>query len=486
MTYLISDTLLLTFQLVPQRRFPVPRPAPPNDLQMPVKLSAIGVTNAKPKSQRYEIADSEQPGLRLVVQPSGAKSWAFRYERADSAAEKGARGKSVKVTLGRAAGPGALSLQQARNAANDARRLRSTGKDPADQRRAERAAEAARIEAEEKEARRRDDTVALVLERYYHNHVNGLKSAREVKRILSRELAGWHRRRIDDITRADAFKLLETIERRAPIIANRTRAHARTFFKWCIARGLIEVNPFEHTTAATKEVARDRVLSDVELRLLLVAKDQMEWPWQQFLEVLLLTGQRREEVAGMLWSELDLDGTEPLWMLGRDRAKNGQAHAVPLAPAVVELLHGIDRVQITETIDGATTTKESPFVFTTTGRTSVSGFSKAKATLIDAMHEIACKEATERGDDASAIKPAEFRLHDLRRTFATTAARLRVDVGVIERVLNHKMQGVMAVYQRYQFLPEKRHALNVWADHLASLTTARGVNVVQFKAGARE
>ena len=109
---------------------------------MPVKLSAKAIEHAPPRATRYEIADSEQPGLRLVVQPSGVKSWVYRYEREDR--------KSVKITLGRAGGPGALSLSEARNAANDARRLRSTGGDPADRRKAEKRAEAARIAEEER------------------------------------------------------------------------------------------------------------------------------------------------------------------------------------------------------------------------------------------------------------------------------------------------------------------------------------------------
>lgn len=190
---------------------------------MPVKLSALAVSNAKAKLQRYEIADSEQPGLRLVVQPSGVKSWAYRYERED--------GTAVKVTLGRATGPGSLTLQHARNAANDARRLRATGKDPADQRRSERAAEAARVAAEEKEARRRDDTIERVLTRFYQDHVDGLKSAHEVKRLLNKELKGWKRRRVDEISRAEAIKLIDAIKARgAATTANRTRANARKFF----------------------------------------------------------------------------------------------------------------------------------------------------------------------------------------------------------------------------------------------------------------
>ncbi len=120
---------------------------------------AVTVSNAQKKASRYEIADSVQPGLRLIVQPSGVKSWAFRYERTD--------GATKRVTLGRAAGPGALTLAEARNAANDANRQRATGVDPADIKRAERAAQAERSKTAELEARRKDATVEKVLGRYY-------------------------------------------------------------------------------------------------------------------------------------------------------------------------------------------------------------------------------------------------------------------------------------------------------------------------------
>ncbi|ABD08002.1 Phage integrase [Rhodopseudomonas palustris HaA2] len=442
----------------------------------PAPLTPFAIANAKPKPTRYEISDGGHAGLRVIVQPSGIKSFVFRYKRGT-----GEAAKNVRIMLGRAAGPGALTLRQAREAADSHRRLKLTGADPADQRRVERAANLARIRAEEIENRRKDDTVALVLERYFKSHVNGLLSARETKRILTRELSGWARRRIDHVSRADAVKLLEAIqERDKPILANRTRAHASKFFKWCIEKGLLEINPFEHTTRAAKEIARDRVLSDAELRILLLANDRLEWPWREYIAVLLMLGQRREEVAGMRWDALDLDCAEPVWLMAASRYKNGQPHAVPLPAAVVSILRSIGRMHFTEIIDGAPTLKESPFVFTTTGRTAISGFSKAKVQLTGIMHEIACGEAKARGESTATIEKIEWRLHDLRRTMATTMARLKINVVTIERVLGHKMQGVMAVYQRYDYLPEKLHALTVWNDHIARIVAPQQSNVVRM------
>lgn len=437
---------------------------------MSVKLTAVFVTNAKPKENRHEIADTEQPGLRLVVQPTGVKSWVYRYERDD--------GKSVKVTLGRATGSGALSLQQARNAANDARRLRSLGKDPAAHRKAEHAAELAKIEADQKEARRKDDVVERVLDRFYADHVDNLKSAREVKRLLDKEVRPtWKGRRVDDIARADAIKLIDNIKARgAATLANRTRANARKFFNWCIEKGLVDSNPFERTAPAKSEVARERVLDDEEVRLLSFAIDRLEWPWRQFFAIALLTAQRREEIAGMRRKELEnLTSKEPVWTLPSGRTKNRKEHAVPLARSAADIIASVPKID------------DSPLVFTTTGETAISGFSRAKAKLDSTMLDIAREEAEARGDDPEKVTLAPWRLHDLRRTAASGMARLGVPVSVVEKVLNHvsgTFAGIVSVYQRHDFLAEKRHALTAWADHVASLTRPKETNVVRMRKEA--
>ena len=422
---------------------------------MPVKLSAKAIEHAPPRATRYEIADSEQPGLRLVVQPSGVKSWVYRYEREDR--------KSVKITLGRAGGPGALSLSEARNAANDARRLRSTGGDPADRRKAEKRAEAARIAEEEREARRKDDTIENVLGRYYADHVDHLKSGREVRRVLDKELKGWSKRRVDDIQRGDAIRLLDAVKLRAPVQSKRLRAYGRHFFAWCATKELTSINPFIGT-AVVKEMPRERVLSDDELRLLLRAIDRLEWPRQQFVHLLLLTAQRLNEVGEMEWSELDLNETAPVWIMPGARVKNNTSHAVPLAPAAVEILKKMDRLA------------DTPRVF--------ASFSEAHAkNRIDrAMMELAREDAASRGEDPETVTIVPWRFHDLRRTAATTMPRLGVDVTVVERVLNHTMRGVMAVYQRHTFDREKRHALEVWSNFLTSLSATTATNVVPFRA----
>ncbi|MBR1128402.1 tyrosine-type recombinase/integrase [Bradyrhizobium iriomotense] len=420
-------------------------------------LTALAIEHAKPRAKRYALPDVGHPGLRVLVYPSGVRTFVYRFRRGDK--------QDVTVVLGPASGPGALTLAQARDAAGDARRQRAMGADPADQKRASRRAEAARIAAEEQEARRREDTVANVLARYYADHADGLKSGREVRRVLDKELKGWAKKRVDDIRRSDAIRVLDTVKVRAPIQSKRLRAYGRHFFQWCITKELVEKNPFDGT-AVVKEVPRDRVLTDDELRLLLRAIDRLEWPRRQFVHLLLLSAQRLNEVGDMEWSELDLTSDTPTWTLPGARAKNGRAHAVPLAPITVEILTSMDRV------------KDTPRVFASFSA------AHAKTRIDEVMLEIAREDAAAGGDNPEEVKIEPWRLHDLRRTAATTMPRLGVDVVTVERVLNHQMRGVMAVYQRHSFAQEKRHALNLWADFLTSLTAVRESNVVPFKAEA--
>jgi len=418
---------------------------------MPRALTAVAVANAKPSTARREIADGATPGLRVVIQPSGSKSWIFRYELG---------GRGVKLTLGPAVGPGSLTLAEARQKAGDARKSLTTGNDPSAERKAVRAAAMAQREAERSEAvtaeRRQDDLIESVVDRYVARQVSRMKSAQEVKRLLEKEVKGpWRGRLVTEIDRADVLKLVEGIaDRGAGTTANRTLANLKAFFNWCVDRGILEVSPAERVKRPKDEVSRDRVLSDPELRLVVLALRQLDWPWREFLSLTLLTGQRREEIAGMRWSEVDLDASDPVWVLPAARVKNGKIHAVPLVPAVVALIRDARRIEGSE------------FVLTTTGDTSVSGFSRAKAALDARMLKVARDEAEKQGADPERVTIAPWRLHDLRRTAASGMARAGISVAVVEKVLNHvsgTFGGIVGVYQRHDFAAEKRHALEAWA-----------------------
>jgi integrase len=179
--------------------------------------------------------------------------------------------------------------------------------------------------------------------------------------------------------------------------------------------------------------------------------------------LLALTGQRRREVAAMEWQELALSGANPLWSLPASRTKNGRAHDVPLAAAAVRILQTVPRIR----------GNEARFVFTTTGNTPVSGFSRAKTFLDRQMLAIARSEA----QAPEKVKLQPWRVHDLRRTSASGMARLGVALAVVERTLNHvsgTFSGIVGVYQRHDFAEEKRAALRRWADSLTELAGGNG------------
>jgi integrase len=209
---------------------------------------------------------------------------------------------------------------------------------------------------------------------------------------------------------------------------------------WALDRGMIDLNPIAGLKPPHKEKARERVLSDLELASLMAVADIEGYPFGYAIKLLVLTGQRRSEVAEMKWLEIDLEGRT--WTIPGSRSKNGHAHEVPLSAAAINVIRSLPRFL------------NSEYVFTTTGRSPISGFGRAK----------------NRFDDVLGF--AEWRTHDLRRTTASGMARLGVGPHVIEKVLNHKtgiISGVAAVYNRYAYENEKREALERWAIHISSL-----------------
>jgi integrase len=196
-----------------------------------------------------------------------------------------------------------------------------------------------------------------------------------------------------------------------------------------------------------ERVAEHEHDGDHELALIWRAADATDYPFGPFTKLLMLTGQRREEIAGMRWSELDPDLTT--WTLPRERTKNAEPHQVPIVPWARTILAGLPRMV------------GSDLVFTTTGRTSISGFSRAKTTLDAAVTKL-----------NGGVPIAPWRIHDLRRTMATGMARLGVQLPVVEKLLNHisgSFAGVAGIYQRHDFADEKRQALEAWAQHLLTL-----------------
>ena len=183
--------------------------------------------------------------------------------------------------------------------------------------------------------------------------------------------------------------------------------------------------------------------------------------------LLTVTGQRRSEVAGLDWSELNRQ--ERIWTLPEERCKNGLTHLVPLSTMAVEILDHLAAVAVQK----KPVWPSKGLVFTTTGRTPISGFSKAKQQLDAAMLRVAKAQAAEAGENPETIEIADWRIHDLRRTMATGFQKLGIRFEVTEATLNHvsgmSRAGVAGVYQQHDWKEEKREALEKWAQHCERL-----------------
>jgi integrase len=404
---------------------------------------SVELTKSDPHG-RIEIPDGLLVGLYLVIQPSGVKSWTVRYRFA---------GRTRNMTLGRYP---ALALKDARKAAGAVRSAVAEGRDPG----AEKvAARATRSCANEHELFQQ--VTALFVDRHLKKNRRP-RYAAETERLLQREvLPRWSKRRIREIGRPDVLDLLDAIvDRGGRTTANKTLRAIRKLFNWAIDRGIVDTSPCTTVKEPLEEKSRDRVLTDDEIRWLWRACDKVGYPFGPLVKLLLLTGQRRSEVAGM--AECELDFAELLWKIPGARTKNGKPHDVPLSDGALEVLQSSPRLK-----------NKLGLRFTTTGETLVSGFSRAKYRLDKAMLELARQEAATLGRGGKKVTIAPWRLHDLRRTVASGMARLRVPLPVIEKVLNHasgSFAGIVSVYQRHDFADEKREALQAWARFVSSLT----------------
>jgi integrase len=293
---------------------------------------------------------------------------------------------------------------------------------------------------------------------------NRESTLREATRDLEYDASRkWRNRPIASITRRDVIDLVEGLAARgAGVQPNRALSRLGALFRWAVDKDRLTASPAERVRPVTQEQARDHVLSDPELRWFWRACDEIGRPFGPLAKLLLLTAQRRDEVAGMTWAEVDL--ARGVWTIPRHKAKNSREHEVQLSAAAATVLQSLPR--------------RCDLVFTTTLKTPVSGFSMSKRRIHSVMLSSRQAELGTKGD----VIP-NWTLHDLRRTATTGMARLKIPPHVVDRILNHTggaIRGVAAVYNRFEYLEERRAALEAWGRYVGGLTTPAPANVIAF------
>jgi integrase len=277
------------------------------------------------------------------------------------------------------------------------------------------------------------------IDRYLERRRPSFKPAsfRQIQRYLRDHCAPLHYLRLDQIDRRKVAAVLGEIEKSSgPVARNRTRSALSAFFNWCVSEGLLDANPVQGTAKANENGSRERVLTQEELKALWhnLGDDR----FANIVRLLLLTGQRRNEIGKLQWCEIDLP--RKLIVLSPDRTKNLRQNEVPLSRQALAILAHMPRRNTTD------------FLF---GKRGFPDWNGGKQEL----------------DQRTGIAP--WRIHDLRRTCATGMAELGIQPHIIEAVLNHvsgHKAGVAGIYNRARYEGEMRSALQRWADHLDQIT----------------
>jgi integrase len=393
-------------------------------------LTQLAVGNAKPGRTRKEIPDGGSRGLYLIVQPTGSKSWAVRY-RFDGKPDKLTLGPVLDLERGekepahpRIGAP--LTLAAARKLAAEALHKVEIGENPRETKKAgQRTAQA--IAA---------GTFQKIAESYFSREGRTLRTANDRRSTLERlvypEIGS---RPIGNIKRSEIVSLLDRIEDDSgPVMADKTLAVIRRIMRWHSSRSDEFRSPIVPGMARTKprERARERILSDEELRQVWRAAEAGGKPFDLLVMFLAATGARRAEAAELRWSELESAD----WILPAVRNKTKVELVRPLSGLARAVLAKIPH------IDGC------DYVFTTDGRRPISGFSKFK----------------ERLDEACGV--SGWTLHDLRRTARSLMSRAGVSTDHAERCLGHVIGGVRGVYDRHDFYAEKARAAEALAAQI--------------------
>ena len=450
---------------------------------------------------RREIGDGGARGLYLVIQPSGAKSWALRF--------RAASGRHVKVTLGpldlsddpadKPVLGAPLTLTAARALAAEQLRLRATGVDVA-----------GRHIADRRRARRSDEgtTFAALARQFVDDHCRRYtRRWSETARLIGLAYAGdgtatiikggladrWRDRPVTSLTGDDLYGAIDETRRLGAPGLKRARRNGPSdtmgrsmgvalskMFAWLTEHRKITVNPAIGLYKPPAPAARERVLDmglggrpADELRWFWIACDRVGEPFGTALKVLALTGCRRDEVGGMRRAELSADLA--VWTIPSGRSKNRREHKVYLPPLARDLVAAMPVIG------------DGDFIFTATGTAGVSGWPKMKHRLDALMVEAARNEAAAAGRKAAKVSIPPWRIHDIRRTAATAMVELGTAPHVVEAVLNHQSGhkgGVAGIYNRAILPDERKSALKRWATYVHGVVTADTAKVLPLRRHA--
>jgi integrase len=428
------------------------------------KIEALAVEHGR---KDRLIFDDAQRGLAVRVTASGSRSYLCQYSL---------HGQKWRVPLDACS---AFSLSGAREAAAAIMGDVAKGRNPAAERK-----EAA---AAERVKRARDRlTLRMLIDDWNRLHLAARRPSYAAEAVRALHVAFAHHLdgAAEDLDRAVVVRALDALTRRrgrknaggqpkGVAMTGRTAAYGRAAFAWAVKRGAVHANPFAALPIAKRIAKRVRVLTDDEIGEIWRAAGKVAAPYGAIVRLLILTGQRRGEVAGMSWGELADDLAT--WTMPGERTKNGAPHMVPLSAPARDLLsallpehEGDARREISDqrakgmlALPGALGT---PFA----------GWSKAKAALDKAIAEARAKAAADAGTSPAPLVP--WSVHDLRRTLATGLQRLGVRLEVTEAVLNHisgTRGGIAGVYQRHDWAGEKRAAVDAWAAHVLAIAERR-------------
>jgi integrase len=391
-----------------------------------IALTDAAVKRLKAPAQgQIDFFDSGYPGLTLRISCGGRKTWNYCYRFA---------GKPRRMSLD--VYP-VMSVAEAHDAWRAARDRVRAGHDPA------------------KPSITPATDFGSIFEEWMQRDQEQHRSARDTRKRIEREvLSLWAHRKIDSIGRRDILDALDRMVDRGNVTsALRLYAHLHRMFQWCLGRGIVQANPVTALPKPASETRRDRVLDDAELLKVWQAAEKVGYPYGQATQVLILTGARRQEIAALRWSEIE-DG---IIHLSGARTKNGEPHLISLSSFARPILASLPQT--------------GDFVFSLTGKFPIRNWSRAKADL---------------DDFAGVTEP--FVIHDLRRTVATGLQKLGVPLEVTEAILGHtsgSRSGVVRIYQRHDYLPERKAALESWGAYVMALVDGQKPGKVLPMRGKR-